>query len=618
MTTRNLGKNSSDESSSSADTSDDRQLAYNSEEPDSRKAGSYGLKAGEKSSYEKVSSNITPSTENSPAKESKESDESSYECSPHKSPSTALMNASPHLPPIPSATNARQQIQNRDIALRLLSTPTSSLAVAEDNQYANFDHQRLLLAVQLHQQQQREQQHFRLQQQLILQRRHEEIQRELHIKQLRQQLLGRAAFDHSGILHSPNTSFQSNHMHVPFLQGSQYSSLNNNIPIQQGLQMANSYIPQGSLPSNYVRLPSGVIVESGTDIARGHLHQPHYADSTTLQHFSTNANEGNGKKGMKTPNASPKRKSSSKNKSTEKGGTKSKNKKKKQKKHHNHDKKGEASPHIRLDRLNQSPSKLGLSSPLPKPGVYHSLTQLVTEEINSSAGLVFRNLDNVDPDKFLHVPGVRKRSKSNKTKKRGGDKKSKARSRSSSIGDDNDTREVYCARTTISGVSVNLGSNHRTSTEAAAALDIANQLYNGLDNHKPFYVLSEVEVMVALKAIGHDSIAALQRFQRNLFTSDQKIEFENLVEKALASIGGNDDELADILSNIGSYSNKKGRSSSIDASKHSVSSKSIKKSKKTASSSSTNTEMKYAGEHVIYDVDEDGTFSMRLDKALGL
>jgi hypothetical protein len=131
-------------------------------------------------------------------------------------------------------------------------------------------------------------------------------------------------------------------------------------------------------------------------------------------------------------------------------------------------------------------------------------------------------------------------------------------------------------------------------------------------------VLSEVEVMVALKAIGHDSIAALQRFQRNLFTSDQKIEFENLVEKALASIGGNDDELADILSNIGSYSNKKGRSSSIDASKHSVSSKSIKKSKKTASLSSTNTEMKYAGEHVIYDVDEDGTFSMRLDKALGL
>ncbi|GFH61217.1 predicted protein [Chaetoceros tenuissimus] len=616
-----MGKNSSDESSSSADTADDRQLAYNSEQPDSRKSESYGLKVGEKSSYEKISSNITPSTENSPAKESRESDESSEECSPYKSPSSAFMNASPHLPPIPSATNARQQIQNRDIALRLLSTPTSSHAVAEDTQYANVDHQRLLLAVQLHQQQQREQHHFRLQQQLILQRHHEEIQRELQIKQLRQQLMGRTALDHSSILHCPNTSFQNNSMHVPFLQGAQYSGLNNNFQIQQGLQMSNGYMPQGNLPSNYVRLPSGVIVESGN--------QTHFADSmqnqqhenilsTIMQQYSTNDNEENGRKEMKTPNASPKRKSTSKKKGTAKGGTKSKNKKKKQKKHHNHEEQGKASPRIHLDRLNQSPSKLGLSSPLPKPGVYHSLTQLVTEEIDSSAGLVFRNLDNVDPDKFLHVPGVRKRSKSNKTKKRGGDKKSKALSRSSSMGDDNDTREVYCARTTISGVSVNLGSNHRTSTEAAAALDIANQLYNGLDNHKPFYVLSEVEVMVALKAIGHDSIAALQRFQRNLFTSDQKIEFENLVEKALASIGGNDDELAAILLNIGSYSNKKGSSSSIDASKHSVASKSKKKSKKTTNSSSSNSEMKYAGEHVIYDVDEDGFFSMRLDSALGV
>ena len=205
------------------------------------------------------------------------------------------------------------------------------------------------------------------------------------------------------------------------------------------------------------------------------------------------------------------------------------------------------------------PPFLANASPLPKSG--NTLTQLLSEEIDCGDGLIFEDLDHLSPDHFFQVPGVRKRwykKTKQKTIQKKTSKKQKVSQESSANAMSNaNENELYSARMQISGVSINLGTDHLTSLPAAAALDIAYRLLRGGDNNRPYYVLSEVEVLKALAAIGYGTTLDPGEFKHSFFTQERKEYFESLVDRALSSLGGRDDFYTDILCNLNRYGDTK-------------------------------------------------------------
>jgi len=290
---------------------------------------------------------------------------------------------------------------------------------------------------------------------------------------------------------------------------------------------------------------------------------------------------------------------------------------------------------VNVNAINRIPSRppiLVNTSPLPKSGDYFAPTQLLNDDIECGDGLIFQNLDRVPSHQFFHVPGVRKRlykPKQAKTKtvpKNKNGKKSKLSQEQGKEqgGAQESDKWLYGGRMMISGVSINLGSDHPTSLPAAAALDIANKLYQGADNHRPYYVLSEVEVMKALGAIGYGTSVGPQEFKHSLFTQERKEYFESLVDQALSSLGGRDDLYADILCNLDKCVDKKSASESFKSSESDVDTykrgRSRKKRKaggaKQPDLKQMDEDLQYCGEHVIFDVNEDGKFSWRLDDCI--
>jgi len=309
--------------------------------------------------------------------------------------------------------------------------------------------------------------------------------------------------------------------------------------------------------------------------------------------------------------------------------------------------KAKSDTNVAIGRIPTRPPILVNASPLPKSGDFFAPTQLLSEEIDCGDGLIFEDLDLLSPDQFLQVPGVRKRLyKKTKQKmiQRKISKKQKVSQESSLCGDANglanasgNLTELYSGRMSISGVSINLGTDHLTSLPAAAALDIANRLYRGAENNRPYYVLSEVEVLKALGSIGYGTTVDPQEFKHSLFTQERKKYFESLVDRALSSLGGRDKVYADILCNLNKYGDKKSAKATatasametsktvvVSSSSESVDTSSSKTSRrkrmaeheacvKPQDLKNTVTDLKHTGEHVIYDVHDDGTFSWRLD-----
>jgi hypothetical protein len=152
-----------------------------------------------------------------------------------------------------------------------------------------------------------------------------------------------------------------------------------------------------------------------------------------------------------------------------------------------------------------------------------------------------------------------------------------------------------------------------SSASAAAALDIANKLYWGANNKRPYYVLSEAEVLRALRAVGYGTVVHPEEFVHSLFTLERKEYFELLVDKALSSLGGRDDYYVDILCGL-----DHGRSMSHggeSASKHKAKNSKAKITK-SDNAESTREKLSYNGDHVIFDIDNDGLFSWRLDDSI--
>ena len=110
---------------------------------------------------------------------------------------------------------------------------------------------------------------------------------------------------------------------------------------------------------------------------------------------------------------------------------------------------------------------------------------------------------------------------------------------------------LYKSRITHEGASINLGS-HLSATAAAAAQDLANLSLLGSDDGKPMQILSRDEAVAALRAVeipgcSYNGQVDAICFQ---FTEQKKVLFERSIDQALASIGGQDDVLADILSSV--------------------------------------------------------------------
>lgn len=266
---------------------------------------------------------------------------------------------------------------------------------------------------------------------------------------------------------------------------------------------------------------------------------------------------------------------------------------------------------------NRPPILVAATSPHRIASEEFRFTQILREEIDYGDGLIFQKLDHVPENHFLYVPGVRKRP--TKVKSKSAQKKSAGNKRkfTMEINDETPTKTFYSGRMSLAGVSVNLGSNHTSSATAAAALDIANKLYWGPNNKRPYYVLSEAEVLRALGAVGYGTLVHPEEFVHSLFTLERKEYFELLVDRALSSLGGRDDYYAEILCGL-----DKGASVGGDnVSKHNKAAKSAK-SKTTCSSKSESQDfiiketLSYTGEHIIFDIDDEGMFSWRLDSSV--
>jgi len=299
------------------------------------------------------------------------------------------------------------------------------------------------------------------------------------------------------------------------------------------------------------------------------------------------------------------------------------------------------------------------ASPSPVTGLYYAPTQLINDEIDCGIGLIFQNLDDDIPlDQFLTRPGVRRSNKvkrssasimmRNPAKKNGRRKRRREEellNNTTAAGTTTGTQEsastftfaYYSARTSFAGVSVNLGSDHITTVAAAAALDIANKLYWGNDNEKPYYVLSEVEVMTALDAIGYGRDIDPGEFLHCLFTQERKEYFELLVDRALSSLGGRDEFYTDILCAIDkdhanrrsadSKNSRRRKKNSLEAkveAKVEVEEKPHDDRKRKSNSKSEGKpekkpngkcQISYPGEHVIFDIDDEGVFTWRVDDA---
>jgi hypothetical protein len=155
-------------------------------------------------------------------------------------------------------------------------------------------------------------------------------------------------------------------------------------------------------------------------------------------------------------------------------------------------------------------------------------------------------------DEFLHTNGVSRQnhfSYGKSTEIGSGEQQKGGRTRVSK-------RRIpsgrYKATMTFNGVYLNLRSDHSTSAEAAAALDLGRCLLKGSEYHQVPNVLSRPELISGLKAAGVPNCHGNRVDPLPSFKVDEvtKQWFESIVESALTSLGGMDYQLSYMLAAV--------------------------------------------------------------------
>ena len=122
---------------------------------------------------------------------------------------------------------------------------------------------------------------------------------------------------------------------------------------------------------------------------------------------------------------------------------------------------------------------------------------------------------------------------------------------SNTVGGSSSDHQRYKSVVRYNGAPINLGT-HRTSAAAVAMQDLADLALLGSEHDKKMQLLSRDEAWMALhtaKLPGVHPYGQVDQFS-SLFSANYKPVFEEKMEDALASIGGQDDMLAEVLCSL--------------------------------------------------------------------
>ena len=224
------------------------------------------------------------------------------------------------------------------------------------------------------------------------------------------------------------------------------------------------------------------------------------------------------------------------------------------------------------------------------------ISQFLGEDILCDTGLAFLPPDYDDPDedetlkhwraKYENGPGVtRAQIASSASKATGRSRQYARRGSSGSVassgsaaggsggtpgsnalgGTSSDQRYKSVVR--YNGAPINLGT-HRSSAAAVAMQDLADLALLGSEHDKKMQLLSRDEAWMALhtaKLPGVHPYGQVDQFS-SLFSANYKPIFEEKMEDALASIGGQDDMLAEVLCSLDTETQRQAEAADASAS----------------------------------------------------
>jgi hypothetical protein len=230
-------------------------------------------------------------------------------------------------------------------------------------------------------------------------------------------------------------------------------------------------------------------------------------------------------------------------------------------------------------------------------------SQLVTEDIQCSTGLVFQDIDEdgglskSNIEKFGDRPHV---------------KRFLRKRRRTNVSDNGDDKDVlFKASMRIQEVFVNLGT-HKSSVSAAAAVDLANVLCSEHDNTHNLQVLSHAEANLALRSADARKIPTSDNPSQFIpFNAERKKAFEYDIEKALSCIGGEDESLSLMICSIDKKTQKQAEISSKRNRSLPTRNKEERERKSPSSTvqNITSSEADFHGKHHVFEVDEEGVYS---------
>ena len=216
----------------------------------------------------------------------------------------------------------------------------------------------------------------------------------------------------------------------------------------------------------------------------------------------------------------------------------------------------------------------------PKRNRPGCIPQFLGEDILCDTGLAFLPPDYDDPDedetldhwraKYENGPGVSRAQMTSSASKAMGRSRQYARrgssgsvgssgsaggsggtSGSNTVAGSSSDHQRYKSVVRYNGAPINLGT-HRTSAAALAMQDLADLALLGSEHDKKMQLLSRDEAWMALhtaKLPGVHPYGQVDQFSE-LFSAKYKPIFEEKMEDALASIGGQDDMLAEVLCSL--------------------------------------------------------------------
>ena len=225
------------------------------------------------------------------------------------------------------------------------------------------------------------------------------------------------------------------------------------------------------------------------------------------------------------------------------------------------------------------------------------IPQFLGEDILCDTGLAFLPPDYDDPDedetldhwraKYENGPGVTRAQITSSASKATGRSRQYARRGSSgsvassgsaaggsggtsgsiALGGTLSDHQRYKSVVRYNGAPINLGT-HRSSAAAVAMQDLADLALLGSEHDKKMQLLSRDEAWMALhtaKLPGVHPYGQVDQFS-SLFSANYKPIFEEKMEDALASIGGQDDMLAEVLCSLDTETQRQAEAADASAS----------------------------------------------------